>query len=136
MAHFPDGGQAISLGMFDGFWPPSEDSTGPTWTAVPTFWLAFLLSRPVLAIIARMANGQYCGIPEFEAVLEPLRERYGPRNVEHRLQDGEVVIQLTRPGDDLAWPHIFTWDQAKFLASNPLDPVEIIEGHFPQSWPR
>ena len=71
----------------------------------------------------------------FETVLRMLADRYGGNNVQHLTEGGDVVIHMRVPGRETPARFHFTWPQAKFLAFNPIDPLDIEAGRFPPGWP-
>lgn len=73
----------------------------------------------------------------FEEALQALIDRYGGKKVRHHPNTGDVVIELPiSPGSDLLWPHIFTWQQAKYLAKHPMPDDDIVGERLPAGFPR
>ena len=69
-----------------------------------------------------------------EYALKLLTKQYGPGSVGRLSNTVEVLV--TFPGEERTALVSLTFEQAKFLAANPMSPEDLANERYPEAWPR
>ena len=70
-----------------------------------------------------------------EYALKLLKKQYGPGSVIHWQLSNTIAVLITAAGEETVSVAL-TIAQAKFLAANPMSPQDLVDGRYPEEWPR